>query len=274
MTREKLIQLIKSKGSFLCVGLDPDMDKLPTHFRDQPDALWQFSRGIIDATREHAVAYKPNIAFYEALGPKGWEVLGQILDYIGDQHFTIADAKRGDIGNTSRKYAETFFSTYAFDAVTIAPYMGSDSVKPFLGFEGKWAIVLALTSNAGADDFQFLRDTQTGEPLFKAVLGKTASWGTPSDTMFVVGATRPEMLKEVRSVVPDHFLLVPGVGAQGGSLTEVCANGLNADVGLLVNASRSIIYAGSGPDFAEKAGEAAAAMAMEMKVILQKKYVL
>lgn len=266
--------MIRSKGSFLCVGLDPDMDKIPVHLRGSAEGLWTFNKAIIDATRPYAVAYKPNIAFYEALGPVGWQVLEQTINYIGDSHFAIADAKRGDIGNTSRKYAETFFSTYPFHAVTIAPYMGRDSVQPFLGFDDKWAIVLALTSNAGADDFQFQKDADTGEPLFKTVLRKTASWGSASDTMFVVGATRPEMLAEVRQVVPDHFLLVPGVGAQGGSLSEVCAHGLNADVGLLINASRSIIYAGSGTDFAEKAGEAAASMAMEMKAILREKLLL
>lgn len=274
MTRELLIENIRKKGSFLCVGLDPDMGKIPAHLQGNPDALWIFNKAIVDATRHYAVAYKPNIAFYEALGPKGWQVLGQTLEYIGNEHFTIADAKRGDIGNTSRKYAETFFSTYPFDSVTIAPYMGRDSVQPFLGFDGKWAIILALTSNAGAEDFQFQKDTETGEPLFKSVLRKAATWGSPDDTMFVVGATRPEMLSEVRQIVPDHFLLVPGVGAQGGSLSEVCARGLNADVGLLVNASRSILYAGSGADFADKAGQAASVMAMEMKAILQKKSLL
>ncbi|MCA1750400.1 MAG: orotidine-5'-phosphate decarboxylase [Cryomorphaceae bacterium] len=268
MNRRRLIEIIKEKGSFLCVGLDPDPAKMPEGF-EGADGILAFNRAIIDATRPFAAAYKPNIAFYEALGPKGWEVLGATLDYIGEGHFTIADAKRGDIGNTSRMYAQTFFETYAFDSVTVAPYMGSDSVQPFLSFPEKWVVILALTSNAGADDFQFIEDGNSS-PVYESVLRKAAAWGTSDNTMFVVGATRPEMFEGIRKIVPDHFLLVPGVGAQGGSLSEVCRYGLNSDVGLLVNASRSILYASRESDFAEAARAVAESIAMEMNKILQK----
>jgi len=268
MNRRRLIEIIKEKGSFLCVGLDPDPAKMPEGF-EGADGILAFNKAIIDATRPFAAAYKPNIAFYEALGPKGWEVLGATLDYIGEGHFTIADAKRGDIGNTSRMYAQTFFETYAFDSVTVAPYMGSDSVQPFLSFPEKWVVILALTSNAGADDFQFIEDGNSS-PVYESVLRKAAAWGTSDNTMFVVGATRPEMFEGIRKIVPDHFLLVPGVGAQGGSLSEVCRYGLNSDVGLLVNASRSILYASRESDFAEAARAVAESIAMEMNKILQK----
>jgi orotidine-5'-phosphate decarboxylase len=225
-----------------------------------------FNKAIIDATREYCVAYKPNLAFYEVLGTKGWEILAETVEYIGKDHFTIADAKRGDIGNTSDYYARTFFNTYGFDSVTVAPYMGRDSVEPFLKHPGKWAIVLALTSNAGAFDFETLQTE--GRPVYEHVLEKVSSWGADDNTMFVVGATRAEMLAEIRRVVPTHFLLVPGVGAQGGSLEEVMKFGMNSDVGLLVNASRSILYASSGSDFAVKAAQEAASMQQAMKVFI------
>jgi orotidine-5'-phosphate decarboxylase len=217
-----------------------------------------FNKAIVDATRDYCVAYKPNLAFYEVLGPKGWDILAQTVEYIGKEHFTIADAKRGDIGNTSGYYAKTFFDTYGFDSVTVAPYMGRDSVEPFLAHSEKWAIVLALTSNAGAFDFETL--SAEGKPLYTHVLEKCSQWGTAENTMYVVGATRAELLAEIRNVVPDHFLLVPGVGAQGGSLEEVMRHGMNEDVGLLINASRSILYASSGPDFAEAAANEARSM--------------
>lgn len=272
MNRGRLIEIIKEKGSFLCVGLDPDPAKMPPGFEGAKGIL-AFNKAIIDATRPFAAAYKPNIAFYEALGPEGWEVLGATLDYIGKDHFTIADAKRGDIGNTSRMYAQTFFETYAFDSVTVAPYMGSDSVQPFLSFREKWAVILALTSNAGAADFQLIKDG-SGGPVYSSVLKRAATWGSPDNTMFVVGATRPEMFEGIRNIVPDHFLLVPGVGAQGGSLSEVCRYGLNSDVGLLVNASRSILYASRESDFAKAAAAVAKAITVEMKEILQEKFLL
>jgi len=261
MTRAQLIELIHQRKSFLCVGLDTDPAKLPAGV----DML-TFNKAIIDATRECCVAYKPNLAFYEVLGAQGWDILHQTIAYIGDQHFTIADAKRGDIGNTSTYYARTFFETLGCDSVTVAPYMGRDSVEPFIQFPGKWAIVLALTSNPGADDFELNHVNE--EPLYKEVLRRVSSWGSEHNTMFVVGATRPEMLAEVRKIVPNHFLLVPGVGAQGGSLSEVVKYGRNADVGLLVNASRSILYASSGSDFAEAAGAEAKRMQEEMERIV------
>ena len=269
MTRNELISEIEKKQSFLCVGLDTDLSKLPPHLQGHPDALFEFNKAIIDATHDLCVAYKPNIAFYEMLGSKGWDILGRTLDYIPDNNFTIADAKRGDIGNTSKYYAETFFKTMDFDAVTIAPYMGQDSVEPFLGFSGKWAIVLALTSNKGASDFQ-MNAYNDGDPLFKDVLRKSSEWGSVDNMMFVVGATRPEMFEEVRAIVPDHFLLVPGVGAQGGSLTEIAKVGMNSDCGLLVNSSRGIIYAGQGEDFAAVARSEAEKIQTEMKSLLSK----
>lgn len=269
MNRTELINTIFTKKSFLCVGLDTEQSKLPVHLRQQPDGILAFNKAIIDATRDLCVAYKPNLAFYEALGPEGWQVLKATVDYIGKEHFTIADAKRGDIGNTSRMYAEAFFHQMGCTAITIAPYMGEDSVTPFLGFDGHWAILLALTSNAGSADFQ---TTQQEEPgglrLFEKVITKANTWGTPDNVMYVVGATHPALFARIRELAPDHFFLVPGVGAQGGDLAAVCHYGLNRDCGLLVNASRSIIYASDGLDFAEKAREEALKMQQEMAGLL------
>lgn len=262
MIRHELIAQIRSKQSFLCVGLDPDLNKIPKGF----DML-DFNKAIIDATRESCVAYKPNLAFYEVLGSRGWVILEETIRYIGSSHFIIADAKRGDIGNTSSAYAHAFFETLGCDSVTVAPYMGRDSVEPFLQVPGKWAVVLALTSNPGAEDFE-LQPSGT-ERLFGRVIRNVSSWGTPENTMFVVGATRPEMLAEVRTMAPDHFFLVPGVGAQGGSLAEVWQHGRNSDVGLLVNASRSILYASSGSDFASAAKAEAIRMHEEMIGLLR-----
>ncbi len=242
MTRAELIEQIKIKRSFLCVGLDTDLDKIPKHLLDCEDPIFEFNKAIIDATKDYCVAYKPNIAFYECLGPKGWESLKKTLDYIPNDIFTIADAKRGDIGNTSRYYANTFFDYLNADSVTVAPYMGEDSVSPFMEHENKWVILLALTSNKGALDFQMTKD-ESGEELFKKVLKKSQEWGTPENLMFVVGATRSEDIGEVRALALDNFFLVPGVGAQGGSLEDVAKYGWNKDCGLLVNSSRGIIYA-------------------------------
>ncbi len=259
MNRKKLAAIIQERKSLLCVGLDIDMKLIPSGI----DPL-TFNKSIIDATRDLAVAYKPNLAFYECLGKKGWELFEETVDYIGKEHFIIADAKRGDIGNTSKYYAQTFFETYACDAVTIAPYMGEDSVTPFLGFEDKWAIVLGLTSNKGAIDFQL---QQTGdETLYQMVLRKVASWGSDENTMFVVGATQAIALVELRKIIPNHFLLVPGVGAQGGSLEEVLQFGMTKDGGLLINASRSILYASNGLDFAD----AARSEALKMQQVMAK----
>jgi len=235
---------------------------------DKDDPVFEFNKAIIDATKDLCVAYKPNLAFYEALGSKGWESLRKTLEYIPDEHFTIADAKRGDIGNTSRLYAQAFFGEMGFDAVTVAPYMGVDSVKPFLEFEGKWVILLALTSNKGSQDFQFDRQ-ENGQPLYEKVMRKAQEWGTPGNLMYVVGATHPEKFKEIREIAPEHFLLVPGVGAQGGDLEALTRHGANADVGLLVNSSRGIIFAGEGEDFAEKARSAAQALQTSMAALLQ-----
>lgn len=272
VNRAELIKTIREKGSFLCIGLDPDPEKLPVGFTG-PEGILRFNKAVIDAVRPFAVAFKPNIAFYEVMGAAGWEVLGETLEYIGDEYFTLADAKRGDIGNTSRMYARTFFETYEFDAVTVAPYMGRDSVGPFLSFPEKWAVVLALTSNAGADDFQ-LRDNPDGTPLYAEVMSAASAWGSPENLMFVAGATRPEMFESLRNLAPEHFFLVPGVGAQGGSLEEVCRYGLNDDVGLLVNSSRGILYASGGDDFAKAAAAEAKRMADEMKSILIRKSLL
>ena len=270
MNRDTLIAEIKARKSFLCVGLDTDIDRIPKHLLDSEDPVFEFNKAIIDATKDYCVAYKPNIAFYECLGPKGWESLKKTLDYIPKNKFTIADAKRGDIGNTSRYYAKTFFEYMDFDAVTIAPYMGEDSITPFLEFKDKWVIVLALTSNKGALDFQFMTD-MNGEKLYERVLKITAKWGTPENLMYVVCATRAESIGTVRNNVPNHFFLVPGVGAQGGSLTDVANYGWNDDCGLLVNASRSILYASDGEDFAEKAKEKAHEVQSEMEQILEEK---
>lgn len=269
MTRAELIAQIKLKRSFLCVGLDTDISKIPAHLLDTEDPIFEFNKAIIDATKDFAVAYKPNIAFYECYGPKGWESLQKTIDYIPKDIFTIADAKRGDIGNTSSYYAKTFFDYLNCDSVTVAPYMGEDSVSPFLAFDNKWVILLALTSNKGALDFQMIQDAY-GEELYKKVLRKSCEWGTPENLMFVVGATRAEGIGEVRKLVPDHFFLVPGVGAQGGSLEDVAKYGWNSDCGLLVNSSRGIIYASNGLDFADCAREEAKKIQVDMSAILDR----
>lgn len=251
MTREFLIDQIKQKKTFLCVGLDTDVTKLPKHLQSSPDAVFNFNKAIIDATKNHCVSYKINTAFYEAQGLKGWEAMQRTVEYIPKTHFTIADAKRGDIGNTSSQYAKAFFETIPFDAITVAPYMGEDSIRPFLEYENKFTIVLGLTSNAGAKDFELQK---TGNAyLYEKVLQTVSKWGTPDNLMFVVGATQAEELRNIRSIIPDHFLLVPGVGAQGGSLAEVAKYGMNKDCGLLINASRAVIYASDEVDFAGKA---------------------
>ncbi|HXC03389.1 MAG TPA: orotidine-5'-phosphate decarboxylase [Bacteroidia bacterium] len=270
MTRQELFTQITRKGSFLCVGLDPDVDKIPAHLQTEEDPIFAFNKQIIDATRNYCVAYKPNTAFYEAHGLEGWKSLEKTQHYLRTtcpDHFLIADAKRGDIGNTSAMYAKAFLEKMDFDSITVAPYMGEDSVKPFLTYKNKWVILLALTSNKGALDFQNLL---TGNHLlFAEVIRKSAEWGTSDTMMYVVGATRAEMLQEIRKLIPDHFLLVPGVGAQGGSLQEVAKYGMNKQCGLLVNASRSILYAGSGTDFAEKAAAEAQALQLEMSKLLK-----
>lgn len=268
MTRSELILQIKAKRSFLCVGLDPDVDKIPEHLFEYDDPIFEFNRQIIAATADLCVAYKPNVAFYECRGIPGWISLQKTSQALPRNCLRIADAKRGDIGNTAKMYATAFFdedvSGLGFDALTVSPYMGSDSVKPFLGFEGKWAIILALTSNAGGLDFQTIRSTD-GRTLFEHVIQTANTWGSADNTMYVVGATRGEAFTNIRKQAPDHFLLVPGVGAQGGSLREVCRYGMNKDCGLLVNATRSIIYASRGKDFAEKAREEALALQQEME---------
>lgn len=268
VNRQALITEIERKQNFLCVGLDPDFERMPPHILEEEDPIFAFNKAIIDATRAHCVAYKPNVAFYECHGAEGWRALAKTVAYIGDSHLIIADAKRGDIGNTSRKYAETFFKTMDCDAVTVAPYMGRDSVRPFLEFDDRWVVLLALTSNAGADDFQSIL-TDDGSPLYARVMRRSMEWGSPDNLMFVVGATRPELFRDIRNIAPDHFLLVPGVGAQGGDLAEVCRYGLNRNAGLLVNVGRSILYASTGEDFADAAGEAARNMASEMADLLR-----
>ncbi len=267
MNKEELVNQIKEKKSFLCVGLDADIDKIPQHLLKEEDPIFEFNKQIIDATKDLCVAYKPNTAFYESLGAKGWESLEKTIDYIPKDIFTIADAKRGDIGNTSKMYANAFLNTLNFDSVTVAPYMGSDSVMPFLEFEEKWVILLALTSNKGADDFQFFNNGE--EQLFEKVLKQSKDWGSDKNLMYVVGATRPEMFKEIRAIVPDSFLLVPGVGAQGGSLSEVCKYGMNKDCGLLINSSRGIIYAGNDEGFANSARNSALEIQKEMAILLE-----
>ena len=267
MTKQELITQIKKKHSFLCIGLDTDIKKIPTHLLELEDPIFEFNKQIIDATKDFCVAYKPNIAFYESMGVGGWKSLQKTLDYIPNDIFTIADAKRGDIGNTSNMYASAFFENMNFDSVTVAPYMGSDSVTPFLKFKDKWAIVLALTSNTGALDFQKI-ESKNGMQLFEQVLENSKEWGTDENMMFVVGATRVEDFLKIRAIVPNHFLLVPGVGAQGGKLKDVAKYGLNKDCGLLVNSSRGIIYAGNDVDFTEKAKIEAQKLQQEMAVIL------
>jgi orotidine-5'-phosphate decarboxylase len=276
MTRKQLTQQIQQKKSYLCVGLDTDLTKIPKHLQSHPDAVFEFNKQIIDATQDLCVAYKINTAFYEAMGLKGWEAMEKTVNYISNNHFIIADAKRGDIGNTSLQYAKAFFETMNFDAITVAPYMGEDSVKPFLEFENKWAIVLGLTSNAGSKDFEQLRlvrgDMNQGggdEFLYETVLKKVSSWGTDENLMFVIGATKASDLEAIRKIIPDHFLLVPGVGFQGGSLMEVSKYGLNRHYGLLVNASRAIIYAGDNVDFAAEARIIAQQYQSEMATYLK-----
>lgn len=270
MNRAKLISQIKTKRSFLCIGLDTDIKKIPTHLLALQDPIFEFNKQIIDATKDLCVAYKPNIAFYESLGVSGWNALQKTLHYIPENILTIADAKRGDIGNTSEMYANTFFENMNFDAVTIAPYMGADSVSPFLAFENKWAIVLALTSNKSAEDFQYFKNAD-GKQLFEQVLETSKSWGTENNMMYVVGATKAEQLQQIRNIIPNHFLLIPGVGAQGGSLEEVAKYGMNADCGILVNSSRGIIYASNGVDFAQNARQEAEKLQKQMSNLLTKR---
>ncbi len=289
MTRAQLIQQIQKKQSYLCVGLDTDLSKIPKHLLSNPDPVFEFNKQIIDATRDLCVSYKINTAFYEALGLKGWSAMEKTVNYIGDDHFKIADAKRGDIGNTSTQYAKAFFETLPFDSITVAPYMGEDSVKPFLEYEGKWAIVLGLTSNKGARDFELKKmvssnvvageDTSHGntshgktshEYLYEKVLRTVSTWGSPENLMFVVGATQAEEFINIRKLTPDHFYLVPGVGAQGGSLKDISEKAMNKDCGILVNASRAIIYASEKEDFANEARAIAQQYQFEMKSYLKK----
>ena len=288
MTRQELVEQIFSKKTYLCVGLDTDLQKLPKQFKDHPDPIFAFNKVIIDATKDFCVSYKINTAFYEAYGIKGWEAMEKTVNYIPKTHFKIADAKRGDIGNTSAQYAKAFFETLNFDAITVAPYMGEDSIKPFLDYQDKWTILLGLTSNAGAKDFELqslVRKTTAGiesaelaldvashqtEYLYERVLRKASEWGTENNLMFVIGATNPEEFINIRNLTPNHFYLVPGVGAQGGSLKEISEKAMSKECGLLVNASRAIIYASTGENFAEVAGKVAAEYADEMKSYLPK----
>lgn len=280
MNRKQLIQNIKDKKSFLCIGLDSAISKIPPHLLKEEDPVFAFNKAIIDATHDLAVAYKPNLAFYESRGIKGMESLHKTMEYLNEfeaEVFSIADAKRGDIGNTSKQYAESFFGMedgLDFDSVTVAPYMGIDSVSPFLAFKDKWVILLALTSNEGAFDFQFIKNQENGLHLFEEVLIKSKAWGSDENMMYVVGATKAEMLETVRKHVPGHFLLVPGVGAQGGSLEAVAKYGMNEDCGLLVNSSRGIIFASQGEDFAEKAREKAQEIQKDMAEMLIQKGII
>ena len=271
MNRQQLINEIFTKKTFLCVGLDTDINKIPAHLKNEDDPIFTFNKAIIDATAPYCVAYKPNLAFYECYGLKGMLAFEKTIQYIKENHpnhFIIADAKRGDIGNTSKMYAQTFFEGFNLDSVTVAPYMGEDSVKPFLEYEGKWVILLALTSNKGSHDFQLTEDKQ-GERLFEKVLKKSQEWGTTENLMYVVGSTQGKMFKDIRRIAPKHFLLVPGVGAQGGSLQEVCKYGMTKDCGLLVNSSRGIIYASTDTNFAEVAAAKAKELQDEMAVELE-----
>jgi orotidine-5'-phosphate decarboxylase len=266
MTRSQLVGQINQKKSYLCVGLDTDITKIPKHLLSFPDPVFEFNKQIIDATKDYCISYKINTAFYEALGLKGWEAMQKTVDYIPSSHFKIADAKRGDIGNTSTQYAKAFFETMNFDAITVAPYMGGDSVKPFLEYEGKWAIVLGLTSNEGAKDFELQK---TGdEYLYEKVLKTVSRWGTTENLMFVVGATQANEFKKIRGLTPNHFYLVPGVGSQGGSLKDISEKAMNSDCGILVNVSRTVIYASGKEDFAEEAANAAKEYQKEMSVYL------
>ena len=273
MTKQELFEQIQAKKSFLCVGLDTDVNKIPEFMFDEyEDPIFEFNKAIIDATADLCVAYKPNLAFYESMGLSGWDVLDRTVDYIRTKYpeqFIIADAKRGDIGNTSAMYARTFLGNMNFDAITVAPYMGEDSVTPFLTYEDKWVILLALTSNKGAFDFQFIRDAETGERLFEKTLKASQQWGNDENMMYVVGATKADMMTDIRQIVPDHFLLVPGVGAQGGSLEEVAKYGMNSTCGLLVNSSRQIIYASSESDYAKAARREAEKVQTEMEFLLK-----
>lgn len=276
MTAQELFEQIRRKRSFLCVGLDTDLKKVPQHLLGEEDPLFEFNKAVIEATAPYCVAYKPNLAFYEAAGVKGWNALVKTVRHLRDRYpeqFIIADAKRGDIGNTSQMYARVFFQEMDVDAVTLSPYMGSDTAEPFYAYAGKWAVLLALTSNASAQDFETLR-LENGEMLYERVLKSSMDWGTENNTMYVVGATRAEELQRVRTIVPDHFLLVPGVGAQGGSLEEVAKYGMNRQCGLLVNSSRGIIYASSGRDFAEAAAQASRALQTQMETLLDQGGVL
>jgi orotidine-5'-phosphate decarboxylase len=275
MTRNQLIEHIHQKQSYLCVGLDTDLTKIPDHLQSHPNAIVDFNKAIIDATKDFCVSYKINTAFYEAMGVKGWQAMEETVNYIPSTHFKIADAKRGDIGNTSSQYAKAFFETLNFDAITVAPYMGEDSVRPFFEYEGKWAIVLGLTSNKGAHDFELKQLlSENGEAhlraefLYERVLRTVSKWGNPNNLMFVVGATQAEEFVNIREIIPDHFLLVPGVGAQGGSLKDISEKAMNTDCGLLVNASRAIIYASENEDFAEEAKAIAQQYQFEMKSYL------
>ncbi|MDE6402593.1 MAG: orotidine-5'-phosphate decarboxylase [Muribaculaceae bacterium] len=271
MNYAQLVENIKRKRTFLCVGLDTDIKKIPPHLASEDDAIFKFNKAIIDATAPYCVAYKPNLAFYESLGVEGWIALEKTIKYLKENYpdqFIIADAKRGDIGNTSKMYARSFFEHLDVDAITVAPYMGEDSVTPFLGYDGKWVILLALTSNKGSHDFQLIKD-QNGNRLFENVILTAQTWATTDQMMFVVGATQGKLFEDIRAIAPDNFLLVPGVGAQGGSLEEVAKYGMTDDCGLLVNSSRGIIYASQGEDFAEVAGAEAAKLANEMSLLLK-----
>lgn len=275
MTRKELIEQIKQKKSFLCVGLDTDLKKIPQHLLNEEDPIFSFNKAIIDATAPYCVSYKPNLAFYEAFGVKGLISFEKTIKYLKQnypKHFIVADAKRGDIGNTSAMYARTFFEEYDVDSLTVAPYMGEDSVTPFLGYKGKWVILLALTSNKGSHDFQLTQistEERSGNRLFEEVILRSQKWGNDENMMYVVGATQGRMFEDIRQLIPNHFLLVPGVGAQGGSLQDVCQYGMNKDCGLLVNSSRGIIYASNGEDFAEAAAKAAEKLQQEMAVELE-----
>jgi len=277
MDSNTLFSNIKKKKSFLCVGLDSDIEKIPAALHREKDPVFRFNKEIIDATNEYVVAYKPNIAFYESRGADGWISLENTVEYIRSKYpeiFLIADAKRGDIGNTSRMYAKTFFEHLDFDAITVAPYMGEDSVSPFLEYPDKWVILLALTSNRGANDFQFSVDREDKTRLFEKVLQRSSGWGTENNMMYVVGATKAEMLRDIRKIIPDHFFLVPGIGAQGGSLEDVAEYGINNKCGLIVNSSRGIIFADNSDKFAQKAGEKAKTIALEMSTIMFQNHLL
>ena len=266
MNRRKLVQQIRQKNSYLCVGLDTDITKIPSHLLKEADPVFAFNKAIIDATRDLCVSYKINTAFYEAQGVRGWEAMEKTVHYIGDEHFKIADAKRGDIGNTSDQYAKAFFKTLPFDSITVAPYMGEDSIRPFLQYEGKWAIVLGLTSNKGANDFEL---QPAGDALlYEKVMTTAAKWGNPGNLMFVVGATQASSFTKIRELTPEHFYLVPGIGAQGGNLEEISKKAMNRDIGLLVNASRAVIYASCEEDFADKARSIARGYQEEMRAYL------